>query len=102
MAGAPGTSTLTPFLHETVDEYLIMAAFDAAVHTWDLASAAGLPYVVAPPVLVASTRFLSDPGGVNLNQRFFIDAPVDSSSGDPADVFIAGTGRDPTWRPPTG
>jgi uncharacterized protein (TIGR03083 family) len=82
------------FGHETLDEYLAWVFFDPLVHTWDVATAAGLPPVVDEDLAREALDYISE-HEATLRQPMVLSDPVPTDSQDALDQLLAYCGRDP-------
>lgn len=79
--------------HETLDEYLAWVFFDPLVHTWDIATAAGLDPVVDDDLATEALDYISQ-HEATWRQPMVLGDPVPTDSSNPLDRLLAYCGRD--------
>jgi len=96
---ALGHEVLSPWGPTTTDGFALSAACDAAVHTWDLATAVGLEPVVDEELAAAAlARFqASESAGAPLRQSVVMSDEVTVRDGGALTRLIGFTGRDPAF-----
>lgn len=90
--------SMSPWGHETIEAFLPMVTADAVIHTWDLATAAGLPHHIDPGLAVmglAEMQGEERDNGKNFRQRGVMSAAVDVAGDDAVDALLAFSGRAP-------
>jgi hypothetical protein len=86
----------------SIGEGLSFPALDLFVHGWDLArSTGGVVVIPSEAIEFARAIFEPIPEGQIRNPRIFGDAVAPAPDSSQSDAFIAWTGRDPRWAPPT-
>ena len=88
----PTVAVRSLFGHETLDEYLAWAFFDPLVHTWDVATATGLPPVVDEDLATEALDYISA-HEATLRRPMVLGDPVQTNSEDPLERLLAFCGR---------
>jgi uncharacterized protein (TIGR03086 family) len=92
----------SPVGRRTVGDGLSFPALDLFVHGWDLARSTGGDVVIpAEAIEFARAIFEPIPEEQIRSARIFGDAVAPAPGSSQSDAFIAWTGRDPRWAPPT-
>lgn len=80
------------FGHETLDDYLAWVFFDPMVHTWDVATAAGIEPVVDVNLADEALSYIRE-HEATLRQPMVLGDPVETDSDDPLERLLAFCGR---------
>jgi uncharacterized protein (TIGR03083 family) len=79
--------------HETLEEFLAWLFYDPIVHTWDLATATGLPPIVDGALAQEGIEYISRHEDL-LRQPMVLGDAVATESQDPLERLLAFCGRD--------
>lgn len=92
----------SPFRRRSIADGLRFPALDLFVHAWDVARSVGLPVAVPSEAVDFAHRVLDPMPEEQLRSpRVFGPAVAVPTGAGGTEAFLALTGRDPQWRPPT-
>lgn len=101
-AADPEAVVETQWGSRSLRDGLAFPTIDLFVHAWDLAAAIGSKLVLPEAAIAFARDYLSSVPEERLrNERVFGPAVALPPGADPSSAFIAWTGRDPHWTPPS-
>ena len=93
----------SPVGRRSIGDGLSFPALDLFIHAWDLARSVRRDVVIPTQVIeFAHVIFDPIPSEQMRSPRVFADALAVPTPATPTEAFIAWTGRNPRWTPPTG
>ena len=92
----------SPMGPRSIADGLRFPAIDLFIHGWDLARSTGRHAEIPRTVIeFARDKFVGLPDTAMRDPRVFGPAREADATASPSEAFLAWTGRDPSWAPPT-